>query len=220
MHTGTTPFPAIMDRLAKSRLICVAVIDRADDAVPLAESLLAGGIEFIEVTFRTAEAVEALRRIRESVPAICAGAGTLLTPDDARRAADAGAQFAVAPGLDEAVLATTREISLPFFPGVMTPTELSRALRLGCSHLKFFPSAASGGAAMLKAVAGPFLHTGVKFIPTGGITAETLPDYLAIPQVLAVGGMWMADRALLAEKAWGKITALAAQAVDIAATTK
>lgn len=202
--------------MAKSRLICVAVIENADDAVPLAGALLAGGIEFIEVTFRTEQAVESLRRIRTHLPGTCAGAGTLLTPDHVRQAVDAGAQFAVSPGLDEEVLSTAREMGLPFFPGVMTATEITRALGLGCTHLKFFPAAASGGPEMLAALTAPFAHTGVKFIPTGGITARSLPDYLRLPQVLAAGGAWMAERKLIAGKAWNEITSLAAEAVEIA----
>ena len=106
---------------------------------------------------------------------------------------------------------------MPFFPGVMTPTEVDRALNLGWKHLKFFPAEPAGGAAMLKALAAPFAHTGVKFIPTGGINAAKLPDYLALPQVAAVGGSWMAERKLVAEKAWAKITALTAEAMKIIA---
>lgn len=216
MDTKIVPSAAITDRMARSRLVCVAVIDDADDAVPLAEALLAGGMEFIEVTFRTGQAAESLKRIHGRLPEACAGAGTLLTPAHVRQAVEAGARFAVSPGLDEEVLSAAGEMGLPFFPGVMTATEITRALGLGCKHLKFFPAAASGGPAMLAALAAPFAHTGVKFIPTGGITALSLPDYLRLPQVLAAGGAWMADRALIAEKAWQKITALSAEAARIA----
>jgi 2-dehydro-3-deoxyphosphogluconate aldolase/(4S)-4-hydroxy-2-oxoglutarate aldolase len=202
------------------RLICVAVIDRADDAAPLAEALLAGGLKVIEVTFRTPDAAESIRRIRQAVPQIAIGAGTLLTADNVQRAVDAGAQFGVSPGLSEAVSAAARAGKLPLFPGIVTPTEILRALDLGWKHLKFFPSETFGGVNALKALAGPFGHTGVKFIPTGGITAATLPNYLALPQVAAVGGSWMAERKLVAEKAWGKITALAAEAINSAAKIK
>jgi 2-dehydro-3-deoxyphosphogluconate aldolase/(4S)-4-hydroxy-2-oxoglutarate aldolase len=197
------------------RLICVAVIDRADDALPLAEALLGGGLNVIEVTFRTAAAAEAIARIRRSLPAMGVGAGTLLTADQVRQATDAGAQFGVSPGLSEAVSNAAHERKLPLFPGVITPTEVMHALDLGWTTLKFFPAGAAGGVDMLKALAGPFGHTGVKFIPTGGVTAANLPNYLAVPQVAAVGGSWMAERKLVADQAWAKITALTSEAMAI-----
>ncbi len=199
------------------RLLCVAVVDDADDAVPLAEALLAGGLKVMEVTFRTAGAAESIRRIRRGVPHMAIGAGTLLTADNVRQAVDAGAQFGVSPGLSDPVSATAHDCKLPLFPGVVTPSEIMRAMDLGWKHLKFFPSETFGGVGALKALAGPFGHTGVKFIPTGGITAATLPNYLAVPQVAAIGGSWMAERKLVADKAWTKITALTAEALKVAA---
>ena len=204
-----------MENVLKQRLVCVAVIDHPEDAVALAQALMAGGLNTIEVTFRTEGAAEAIRRIRRDLPPMAVGAGTVLTPYQAAQAADAGAQFLVAPGLDEAVLAAALARNVPYIPGVVTPTEVGRALNLKCNLLKFFPAEASGGVAMLKALAGPFAHTGVRFVPTGGITAATLPAYLALPQVAAVGGSWMADRELVAQHAWGKITALAAAAMKL-----
>lgn len=204
-----------MENVLKQRLVCVAVIDHPEDAVALAQALKAGGLNTIEVTFRTEGAAEAIRRIRRDLPPMAVGAGTVLTPYQAAQAADAGAQFLVAPGLDEAVLAAALARNVPYIPGVVTPTEVGRALNLKCKLLKFFPAEASGGVAMLKALAGPFAHTGVRFVPTGGITAATLPAYLALPQVAAVGGSWMADRELVAQHAWGKITALAAAAMKL-----
>jgi 2-dehydro-3-deoxyphosphogluconate aldolase/(4S)-4-hydroxy-2-oxoglutarate aldolase len=202
------------------KLICVAVIDNADDAVPLTEALLAGGLNTIEVTFRTAGAADAITRIRKALPAACVGAGTLLTVDQVKQAIDAGAQFGVSPGLSEAVSKAAHENKLPLFPGVVTPTEVIRALELGWKHLKFFPAETFGGVKALKALAGPFGHTGVKFVPTGGITATTLPNYLAIPQVAVIGGSWMAERKLVAEKSWGQITALTAEAMKVIAEAK
>jgi len=199
----------------KQHLICVAVIDKADDAVPLAEALLAGGLNVMEVTFRTAGAADSIARIRRSVPQISIGAGTLLSAEQVKQAAGAGAQFGVSPGLNESVLAEADKNQMPFFPGIMTPTEVGRALDLGCKRLKFFPAETAGGVKMLKALAGPFAHTGVKFVPTGGINAASLADYLAVPQVAAVGGSWMAERKLIAEKAWSKITALTAEALKV-----
>lgn len=208
------------DSFLKQQLICVAVIDRPDDAAPLAEALLAGGLNVMEVTFRTSAAAAAIARIRKSVPQIAVGAGTLLTVDNVKRAADAGAQFGVSPGLNETVVAAASKNWMPFFPGVVTPTEVDHALNLGCKELKFFPAEAAGGVAMLKALAGPFSHTGVKFIPTGGINSANLAGYLAVPQVAAVGGSWMAEKKLVAEKAWPKITALTAEAMKVIAQSQ
>lgn len=217
MNTKVLPSTAALaERLSRKRLVCVAIIDHAEDAVPLAEALLAGGLDAIEVTLRTPGAMESIARIRKNLPEMCVGAGTVLTPEQAKQAVDLGAQFSMAPGLDEHVVTATHDLGLPFFPGVWTPSEISHALRLGCTHLKFFPAAASG-AALLKTIAGPFLHTGVRFLPTGGITTALMPDFLAIPQVFAVGGAWMAERKLIADKAWSTITAHAAEAVKIAA---
>jgi 2-dehydro-3-deoxyphosphogluconate aldolase/(4S)-4-hydroxy-2-oxoglutarate aldolase len=203
------------DFFLKQGLVCIAVIDRPDDAVPLAEALLAGGLNCMEITFRTAVAAESIRAIRKKVPQISIGAGTLLTPDQVKQAVDAGAQFGISPGLYEPVLKAAAGNGLPFFPGVLTPTEIHHALDLGWKTLKFFPAEPAGGAAMLKALIGPFAHTGVKFVPTGGINAATLPDYLTTPQVAAVGGSWMAERKLIAEKAWSKITTLTTEAMKV-----
>jgi len=205
------------DSFLKQRLVCVAVIDKTEDAAPLAEALLAGGLNCIEVTFRTAGAAESIMAIRKKVPQITVGAGTLLTADTVKQAIDVGAQFGVSPGLSESVMEIANERDFPLFPGVITPTEVMRALDLGAKHLKFFPAETFGGVNALKALAGPFGHTGVKFIPTGGINAASLPNYLAVPQVAAIGGSWMAERKLVADKAWDKITALTAEAMKVIA---
>jgi 2-dehydro-3-deoxyphosphogluconate aldolase / (4S)-4-hydroxy-2-oxoglutarate aldolase len=208
------------DSLLKQRLICVAVIDTVDHAVPLAEALLAGGLNVLEITFRTDGAAESIARIRKNVPQIAVGAGTLLTVENVQHAVDGGAQFGVSPGLSESILNAARERHLPIFPGVVTPSDVTRALELGCKQLKFFPAEAAGGVAMLKALAAPFSHTGVKFIPTGGINAASLADYLAVPHVAAVGGSWMVERQLVSNKAWAEITALTAEALKIVAQSK
>src|ERR1039458_307038 len=150
------------ESILKQRLICVAVIDKPDDAVPLAGALLAGGLNVMEVTFRTSTAAESIKRIRQGLPGMCIGAGTLLTAEQVQRAVDAGAQFGVSPGLNEAVLAVAHKNKIPFFPGVMTPTEVGRALDLGWKHLKFFPAEPAGGGEKLKARAGGFAATGVE----------------------------------------------------------
>jgi 2-dehydro-3-deoxyphosphogluconate aldolase/(4S)-4-hydroxy-2-oxoglutarate aldolase len=206
------------DSLLKQRLICVAVIDRPDDAAPLAEALLAGDLNCIEVTFRTAAAAECIARIRKQVPHIIVGAGTLLSPDNLKRAVDVGAQFGVSPGLSEAVSRAAHDNKLPLFPGVVTPTEIMRAMELGWDRLKFYPAETSGGVDALKTMGGPFSHTGVKFVPSGGITEALLPNYLAVPMVAAVGGSWMAERKLIAEKQWSMITAITARAMQAIAS--
>jgi 2-dehydro-3-deoxyphosphogluconate aldolase/(4S)-4-hydroxy-2-oxoglutarate aldolase len=137
-----------------------------------------------------------------------------------KQAVGADAQFGVSPGLSEAVSKAAHENKMPLFPGCLTPTEVMRAMELGWKHLKFFPAETFGGVNALKALSGPFGHAGVKFIPTGGITAAMLPDYLAVPQVAAIGGSWMAERKLVTEKAWGKITALTTEAMQIIVQAK
>ena len=204
----------------QQRLVCVAVIHKPEDAVPLTEALLAGGLNCIEVTFRTQGAAESIARIRKALPHAVVGAGTLLTADNVKAAVDAGAQFGVSPGLRESVIKAAQAHNLPLFPGVITPTEIMEALDLGCKHLKFFPSETFGGVNALKALGGPFSHTGVKFIPTGGITAASLLNYLAIPHVAAVGGSWMAESKLVTEKDWAKISALTSEAMKLIATVK
>jgi 2-dehydro-3-deoxyphosphogluconate aldolase / (4S)-4-hydroxy-2-oxoglutarate aldolase len=202
------------DSFLKQRLVCVAVIDRTDDAAPLAEALMAGGLHCIEVTFRTAAAAECIASIRKQVPHMTVGAGTLLSPDNLKRAVDAGAQFGVSPGLSEAVSRAAHDNKLPLFPGVVTPTEIMRAMELGWDRLKFYPAETSGGVNALKTMGGPFSHTGVKFVPSGGITEALLPNYLAVPMVAAVGGSWMAERKLIAEKQWSMITTITARAMQ------
>lgn len=204
-----------MDRIFKQRIVPVAIVDDANLAVPLAEALLAGGLDIIEVTFRTAAAAECIRRLREALPAMLVGAGTLLERDQLQRAVDAGAQFGVAPGLNESIVIRAGELGLPIVPGVMTPSDIERGLALGCKLLKFFPAEAAGGVKMLKALAGPYAHTGVKLVPTGGISAANLAEYLSLPLSAAVGGSWMVEKNLLAARDWAKIKALTAAAVGV-----
>lgn len=206
----------MLDRIASARIVPVVVLDREEDAEPLAEALIAGGLEVMEITFRTAAAAGAIRRIASRFPQILLGAGTLLEPDQVRRARDAGAVFGLAPGLNPRIVETARECGLGFAPGVMTPSEVEQAMALGCKVLKFFPAGNAGGPAMLKALAGPYGHTGVRFIPTGGVTADNLTDYLKLPIVAAVGGSWMVDKSLVAAGNWAEITRLTQAALAAA----
>jgi len=206
-----------MQSILQRRIVPVVVIDKAEDAVPLAEALLASGLDVMEITFRTPAAATAIRDVRQAFPAMFVGAGTILDHDQLRRAVDAGARFGVAPGLNEAVVSKAIALKLPFVPGVMTPSDVERGLTLGCKLQKFFPAEAAGGVKMLQAFAGPFAATGVKFIPLGGVNAGNARDYLALPIVAAIGGSWMVERKLIAEKNWKTIRELTAQAVRIAA---
>ena len=185
----------------------VATIEDPESAPALAAALRAGGIGCLEVAFRHPRAAEALRAAR-GVEGVLVGAGTILSPAQAEQARAAGAEFAVAPGTNAAVLEACRALGLPFFPGVATPTEIERALGLGLETLKVFPAAQLGGPAFLRAVAE--VYPGVGFLPTGGITAENVADYLAVPAVVACAGSWLVPRALLRERRFGEITALAA----------
>lgn len=208
----------MMDRILAKRIVPVVVLDRVESAEPLAEALLAGGLDIMEITFRTAAAAPAIRRIATRFPEILLGAGTLLDKHQVTRARDAGAVFGLAPGLNPDTLAAAREVGLQFAPGVMTPSEVELALALGCRLLKFFPAEATGGVAMLKALAGPYAHTGVKFIPTGGVTSGNLAAYLKLPVVAAIGGSWMVDKALVNDARWADITRLTREALAAAAS--
>ncbi|MCF7674035.1 MAG: bifunctional 4-hydroxy-2-oxoglutarate aldolase/2-dehydro-3-deoxy-phosphogluconate aldolase [Akkermansiaceae bacterium] len=206
----------MLDRIARTRIVPVVVLDREEDAEPLAEALLAGGLDVMEITFRTPAAAAAIRRIAEKFPEIWVGAGTLLEREQVLRARDAGAVFGLAPGLNPPIVEAATACGLQFAPGVMTPGEVEQALALGCRVLKFFPAETAGGVGMLKALAGPYGHTGVRFIPTGGITANNLGDYLKLPIVAAIGGSWMVDKALVAAANWAEITRLTREALAVA----
>ena len=182
--------PDALQRLRQIRLAPVIVIDDPAHAAPLAEALAGGGLPCAEVTFRTPAAAEALRRMADARPDMLLGAGTVLTPQQAAQARDAGAQFIVSPGLNPVVVDYCLEQGISVFPGVCTPTEIEAGLQRGLSVLKFFPAEPAGGLAYLKAISAPYSM--VEFIPTGGINAEKLPGYLALRNVVACGGSWMA----------------------------
>ena len=192
-------------------IIPVVKIDDASRAVALAEALRDGGLLSAEITFRTAAAEEAIRRISEAVPELVVGAGTVLTPEQAERALAAGARFIVSPGLGEGVVALCRERGVPVTPGVATATEIQRALEMGLTTLKFFPAEANGGLKTLKALAAPFGQ--VQFIPTGGVNADNMIGYLRSSFVTAVGGSWMVKSDLIAGGQFDTIRDLAREAV-------
>ena len=205
-----------MNQILQKRVVPVAILDRVDDAVPLANALLAAGLDVIEVTLRTAAAVDAIRAITKAHSGMLVGAGTLLDVHQVKQAREAGAKFGVAPGLNETVVRASLNAGMPFVPGVATASEVECALALGCKLQKLFPADVLGGVKLLKALTGPYGHTGVKFIPLGGINAQNMAEYFALPIVAAIGGSWIVDKKLIAEKNWAKITALTQEALAIA----
>jgi 2-dehydro-3-deoxyphosphogluconate aldolase / (4S)-4-hydroxy-2-oxoglutarate aldolase len=204
--------PDITTQLGTHKLVPVLVLDSADSARPLAEALSAGGLPVAEVTFRTAAAEASIREMAW-LPGMLVGAGTVLSVANAQRALDAGAKFIVSPGLAESVVTFCLARGVPVFPGAVTPTEIQAALELGLDTVKFFPADIYGGAKAIKALAAPFPK--LKFIPTGGISAANLADYLALPCVHAVGGSWMAGKDLISAGKWREITQLTADAVAL-----
>ena len=207
----------MIERILAKRIVPVVVLDCANDAEPLAAALLAGGLDIMEITFRTDAAEESIKRIAKAFPEILLGAGTLLDAEQVKRAKNAGAVFGLAPGLNPETIAAAKEVDLQFSPGVMTPSEIEQALSLDCKLLKFFPAEAAGGVKMLKSLAGPYAHTGVKFTPTGGITSDNLQDYLRLPVVAAIGGSWMVDKKLVVGGKWDEITEITKHALELAA---
>ena len=188
-------------------VIPVIVLQRVQDAVPLAEALLAGGVKVLEVTMRTPVALQCIEAIARALPEAIVGAGTLRSAADARAALDAGSRFAVSPGYTRELGAACRAIGLPLLPGVASASEVMTANADGLNFLKFFPAVQAGGLAMLKALGGPF--TDVQFCPTGGLTPETAPQYLALPNVVVCGGSWLTPADAVAAGDWARITALA-----------
>lgn len=196
--------------LVRAPVIPVLTVARIEDAVPLARALCKGGLTVLEVTLRTDIALEAIANIAHEVPEAAVGAGTVVSPSDMHRAHVAGACFAVSPGLTDSL---ARATALPLLPGVATASDIMRGKEWGFTHFKFFPAESSGGVGALKSFAGPFAN--IRFCPTGGITAQTAPDYLALPNVLCVGGSWMVPQAMIDCHDWNGIATLAQQAAAL-----
>ena len=202
----------MIETLGKARIIPVIVIEKEEQAVPLAKALVAGGLPVLEVTFRTKAAPGAIAAIRREVPDAVVGAGTLLTSDMVKAAKDAGAVFGVAPGFDPVVIEAAKANGLPMCPGIATASELSQALSAGCRLVKFFPAEAAGGVKMIKNLLGAFRFTGVKFMPTGGINLSNVADYLAVPEIICCGGTWIVPKDALARGDYAEIERLAREA--------
>ena len=185
----------VLESLKEIGIVPVVVLDDAKDAAPLAEALIEGGLPCAEVTFRTAAAEESIRIMAEKYPEMLIGAGTVLTIDQVNRAVKAGAKFIVSPGLNPQVVQYCQNIGVPITPGIQTPTEIEQALSLGLDVVKFFPAEPAGGLKMIKAIAAPY--TTLTFMPTGGINAQNVKEYLAYNRILACGGSWMVKNDLV-----------------------
>jgi len=202
-----------LDVMRDAPVIPVIVLDDVAQAVPLARALVAGGIRMLEVTLRTPAALACIEAIAREVPQAVVGAGTVRSAADAQAARDAGARFAVSPGFTVSVGRACRDLGLPLLPGVATGSEIMQAQEEGYTQLKFFPAMQAGGVAMLKAWSGPFGD--VRFCPTGGVSAANAGEFLALPNVACVGGSWLTPAAAVAAGDWGRITALAREAVSL-----
>ena len=203
----------IIEQLGRYGIVPVVVLNDAKKALPLAKALCDGGLPCAEVTFRTDAAEESIRIMSREFPDMLIGAGTVLSTEQVDRAVAAGAKFIVSPGLNPQVVTYCQEKNIPIVPGVVTPTEMEQAMELGLKIVKFFPAEPSGGLAMIKAVAAPY--TMLKFMPTGGINAKNVRDYLAYDKILACGGSWMVKGSLIDEDRFDEIKAMCREAVEI-----
>lgn len=215
MNESTDSAPLTFDAAVRAvPVIPVIVLQRVEDAVPVAEALIAGGIPIFEVTLRTAAALPAIAELAKRFPGALTGAGTVLDQSQCERAIAVGASFIVSPGWDDGVVDTAQGAGLPVVPGVATASEVQRARNRGLRVLKLFPAGIAGGVPMLKALSG--VYQDVKFVPTGGVSAQNLADYLALPNVAAVGGSWLTPKQAVAEGRFEEITRLAREARQIA----
>lgn len=200
----------VMNRLALAGVVPVVVLENAQDAVPTAKAMVAGGIDVMEITFRTAAAADSIKAVSENCPEMLVGAGTVVTLEQCKKAVASGAKFIVAPGFDEEVVRWCVENNVPVTPGCVTPTEIMAAMKLGLKVVKFFPAGVYGGLSAMKALSGPF--GGIKFIPTGGVNAQNLAEYISAPFIHAVGGSWVCPKADISAGNFEKITALCREA--------
>lgn len=203
---------AVLEQISKIGIVPVVKIDRAEDALPLAKALCAGGLPCAEVTFRTAAAAEAIRIMTENFPDMCVGAGTVLNAEQVDAAVAAGAKFIVSPGLNPRTVKYCIEKNVPITPGTSSPSDIEQAIELGLDVVKFFPAEQSGGLAKIKAMAAPYVN--MKFMPTGGINARNLTSYLDFNKIIACGGSWMVPGDLINAGEWDKIEQLTREAVQ------
>ena len=203
----------VLQLMKKSGVIPVVVLDDTAQALPTANALLAGGVSVMEITFRTAAAADSIKAVSENCPEMLVGAGTVVTLEQCKQALECGAKFIVSPGFDPEVVSWCVERNIPITPGCVTPTEIMTAMKLGLNVVKFFPAGVYGGLKAMKALAAPF--GGVKFIPTGGVDAKNLKEYLEAPFVHAVGGSWLCPKKEIAAGNFDAVTALCREASEI-----
>lgn len=205
-----------IDLIASLGVVPVIAIEHASDAVALADALLEGGLPVAEITFRTEAAADVLSAMRDARPELCIGAGTVLDKANLKKAIASGARFGLAPGFDPDIVDAARQADLPFCPGIMTPSDLTLASARGVRLAKFFPAGIAGGPKALAGISAPFAHLGIRFIPTGGVTEATIGEWLSLPQVIAVGGTWIAKTEDIREGRFKEIAGNAAAAVKAA----
>jgi len=206
------------EKVYNTGIVPVVVLNNAEDAVPLARALLKGGIDFMEITFRTECAAESIALIAKEVPEMTVGAGTVINLEQAERAVENGAKFIVSPGLDVGVVTWAQDRDIPVIPGCVTPTEIMKAISLGLNVVKFFPADVFGGIKAIKALSAPFGQ--VKFLPTGGVSEANLKDFIENKSIAAIGGSWVCKKDDIANHDWDKITTLSANAVKIIKETR
>jgi 2-dehydro-3-deoxyphosphogluconate aldolase/(4S)-4-hydroxy-2-oxoglutarate aldolase len=204
----------IYKKIKELRVVPIITIDNIDLAIPFADALIEGGLPIAEITFRTNVAAKIIAKISKERPNVLIGAGTILTSNDLRQAIDSGASFGVTPGLNPAIVEEALKNNFPLAPGVMTPSDIERAISMGLTKLKFFPAEAAGGIKMLNSLVSPYSHMGVNFIPTGGINMSNAADYLRISKVLAIGGSWIAKEEDIDNRNWNRIIENCREVVD------
>lgn len=202
-----------MDRFQQCGIIPVAVIERVEDAVPLAKALYNGGIDVVEVTFRTDAAKDSIKEIAEKFPHTYVGAGTIINLEQLEQALGSGAKFIVSPGYNEKIIERCKEKNIPIIPGAVTPTEIMKAIEQNIDVVKYFPAGIFGGLKAIKSLASPFPN--IKFMPTGGVNISNLKDFLSFEKIHAVGGSWICDKKLIEEGNWKEITRLSKEAKEV-----
>ncbi len=205
----------LYERIGRCGLVATLTVDDASKAVSLARALLAGGMDVMELTLRTEAAYDAIEAVKKQVPEILVGVGTVLRIDQLDRVVELGADFAVAPGVNPKIVEHASRVGIPFAPGICTPSDIERAVELGCQVLKFFPAEPCGGIKYLKNMAAPYSHLGLKYIPLGGLNANNLGEYLTCDMILGAGGSWIAPRDAINSGDWETITNSTRLAIEL-----
>lgn len=206
----------VCTRIETARVLPILTLEHSESALPLATALVAGGLTVAEITFRSDSAADSIRIVREKIPEMLIGAGTVLSEKQVELASRAGCQFILTPGFNPVVVEASLELGIPIFPGVNNPTDIESAMGFGLEEVKFFPAEASGGVSFLEAMSGPY--PAMRFLPTGGISPKNLARYLALPNVFACGGSWIAKSAFIRKSRYDEITRTGAEAIALSAS--